>query len=194
MDEELTLHELKRLEAERKLRSIPADILDTAWVRDAQIEAVIDAVLAVQYSRKPLAYAHARHVGEWCARIAEKLAKGPNPVIARRVGVLANVDAEAISQLPELQSLSIHVRDYQTATNDDELQRSIMSTIVSVADDFVRRLSNFEEGRGQLPRPSRECTAHQSDTAARIVNKALCDALYRGRMLADHSQQHQSML
>ena len=45
MDTELTLHELSRLEAQRKLRDLPAAVLETAWVREAQIEAVIDAVL-----------------------------------------------------------------------------------------------------------------------------------------------------
>jgi hypothetical protein len=47
MDTELTLHELERLEAQRKLRDLPAALVETAWVREAQIEAVIDAVLVV---------------------------------------------------------------------------------------------------------------------------------------------------
>ena len=91
MDTELTLHELERLEAQRKLRDLPAAIVETAWVREAQIEAVIDAVLTVALGAE--ATAHARHAGEWCARIAAALPNGPDPSLARRVGVLGDIDS-----------------------------------------------------------------------------------------------------
>ena len=64
MNDELTLHELTRLEAERKLQALPAAVLETAWVREAQIEAVIDAVLAVAFGDDTQALARARHAGD----------------------------------------------------------------------------------------------------------------------------------
>lgn len=104
-DDALLLHELQRLETERKLRAIPGDILTTAWVREAQIEAVIDAMLAVKYAGNVSGYASARHVGEWCARIAGALADLAGPAAARRFGVLSEFDDSVLSGVAELRYL-----------------------------------------------------------------------------------------
>jgi hypothetical protein len=141
MDEELTLHELRRLEAERKLRTIPAQVLETAWVRDAQVEAVADAVLAITYTGDAAAYARARHVGEWCARIAAALPNGPEPALARRVGVLSDVDPAALERIAELEYLALYVREYQsTAILGTDCVRT-MSLVLAVAVDFSERIS-----------------------------------------------------
>lgn len=105
VDDELVLSELRRCEAERKLRQLPTDVLETAWVREAQIEAVVDAVLAMQYADNTAGYIRARHVGEWCARIVTAQAGSLEPRIARRAGVLSEVDARILRGIPELEHI-----------------------------------------------------------------------------------------
>jgi|SRR5579863_5165124 len=140
MDEDLTLHELRRLEAQRKLHTIPQLILETAWVREAQIEAVIDALLAATVDGDAKAYARARQVGEWSARIAAALPLGTDAQLARRVGVLANVNSCVLERIPELQHIAPYARAYQSrAALTHDCYRT-MVTIVTVADYFESRL------------------------------------------------------
>ena len=146
MDEQLTLHELRRLEAQRKLQTIPRLILDTAWVREAQVEAVIDAVLASLVGGDAQAYVHARHVGQWCERIAEALPFGPNPSFARRVGLLAEVDPETLERICELKHVAASVRDYQAAAILGAREHQTMSTIVIVAEEFESRIAPRSDG------------------------------------------------
>ncbi|MHB8148183.1 MAG: hypothetical protein ACYDGM_13125, partial [Vulcanimicrobiaceae bacterium] len=146
MDDELTLHELQRLEAERRLRSIPGEVLETAWVREAQIEAVIDAVLAVTLGAAAPVYGHARHVGEWCARIAEGLPYGPDPAFARRVGVLCDVAPAALERIREVRHLAPYVREYQNFAMKGAGNPHTMAVIVAVADEFATCLSPDEHG------------------------------------------------
>jgi hypothetical protein len=144
MDYELTLHELRRLEAERKLREIPERILETAWVRDAQIEAVIDAVLAVTYADDAAGYAHARHVGEWSARIAMTLPFGPDVIFARRVGVLADVDPRALERIAELAHLARYVAEFQRCSIEHPKHVRTISLIVETAREFDLSISSDE--------------------------------------------------
>lgn len=150
MDDDLTLHELRRLEAERRLASIPEEALEAAWVREAQIEAVIDAVLAVTLDDQ-MALVHARHVGEWSARIATALEFGPDPSFARRVGVLSDVDPDALERIPELFRFADHVREFQTISIKGTVAPKTVALIVAVADEFDRRVMEYAKNRGPSP-------------------------------------------
>ena len=146
MDEELTLWELGRLEAERKLRTIGASVLETAWVRAAQIEAVIDAVLAIALGGDVPAYARAREVGEWSARIAAALENGPDPAVARRAGALRDLDPAALERIPELRVLVGIVREYQHYAGASGRSAGTTALIVAVADEFARRIAPGQAG------------------------------------------------
>ncbi|HEY5341257.1 MAG TPA: hypothetical protein VIK27_09545 [Candidatus Aquilonibacter sp.] len=141
MDDTLTMHELERLEAARKLRSIPPEVLEIAWVREAQVEAVIDAVLVVGMASDPAAMAHARHVGEWSARIAGALEYGPDPSFARRVGVLADVDPNALDRIQELRHVASHVREYQAFAIAGAENPRTLALIVTTASEFDHRVA-----------------------------------------------------
>lgn len=173
-DEELLLHELQRLEAERKLRAIPRVILETGWVHEAQVEAVIDAVIAVSLSGDVAAIAHARHVGEWCARIACQMRGEPKPSFARRLGVLADCDPSALAMIQELRHLAPYVEQYQRtqvgATNDNP---DVASLIVRVASEFDERIASEQRSPGEILREM----GCRSDEASRPIVQALIDAL-----------------
>ncbi|HTV92532.1 MAG TPA: hypothetical protein VMG98_07430 [Verrucomicrobiae bacterium] len=167
MDIELTVHELNRLEAERKLRTIPQAVLETAWVREAQVEAVTDAVLAVALGGDAEALARARHAGEWSARIAAALPGGPDPSLARRVGVLSQIDAVVLERIAELRHI---------ARPSEQLR-----SIASVAREFDARISPDEHGRCASPHiVLRAMLAHADDVTRPIVT-ALAAALQPAR-------------
>jgi hypothetical protein len=104
---------LDRLEAQRKLKSIPAAILETVWVTDAQVEAVIDAVLVAVTAGNGHALVHARHTGEWASRIAAELPHAPSPAFMRRCGVLAQVDPATLQRIRELREYAPVVHELQ---------------------------------------------------------------------------------
>jgi hypothetical protein len=166
MDTELTLHELGRLEAQRKLRDLPAAIVETAWVREAQIEAVIDAVLAVALGGDAAATARARHAGEWSARIATALPGGPDPSLARRVGVLSEIDSAILERIAELR----HIARY----NDGSQPR----LIARVARAFDERISPNEHGRCSSPQAVLRAMRANADDAARPIVEALESVLH----------------
>lgn len=174
MDATLVLHELDRAEAQRKLDAIPAEALDTAWVREAQIEAVIDAVLLVAHGRTT-ALAHARHVGEWCARIARALPLGPNPTTARRVGALAGIGADRLEAIPELRHLAAHVADYQRFDVDRPARRapSTMTLIVSVASEFDGEIATERRSAASILRSILD----DADDARGAIAQALARAV-----------------
>lgn len=165
MDNELTLHELNRLEAERKLRALPEAILETAWVREAQIEAVIDAVLVVGLS-DPRALARARHTGEWAARIAAGLPAGPDPASARRAGALFDIEPATLERIPELQRFA---------------KRGQAWLIASVAREFETRITPDEHGRYHSPRAVLQAMRANADAATRPIVEALEHAVQSGR-------------
>lgn len=138
MDAQLTLHELTRLEAERKLRTIPRKILETTWVREAQVEAVIDAVLVVGVLDAE-AVALARHAGEWSARIAQNVSGGPNPALARRAAVLSDVAPALLEQIPELRHVA------------EAMRQPTVATIVQIARDFA--VHTAPDARGHMVSP-----------------------------------------
>jgi hypothetical protein len=177
MDEELTLHELGRLEAQRKLRAIPERALKTAWVREAQIDAVVDAVLAVTADADARAYSHARHMGEWCARIAAGVPHGPDSSSARRVGALHAVEPSALERIPELRHLAKHVRDYRRGESGEPVNRCLMSLIVSAAEEFDNRLSSDENGHCASPQLALRSMLARADERSRVVVQALMKAV-----------------
>lgn len=177
MDEELTLHELGRLEAERKLRTIPDQALETAWVRAAQIEAVVDAVLAVTVGADAKAYAHARRVGEWCARIAAGVRCGPDPSFARRVGALHKIDPRALERIPELRHLARYVRDYQHSASEGTENPQVLSAIVAVAEEFDSRVAPDEGGNCTSPQLVLRSMLSSADKNSRTVVQALMKTL-----------------
>ncbi len=178
MDHELSLHELARLEAERILRSIPAEVLETAWVREAQVEAVIDAVLAVALGADARAIVHARHVGEWVARIAVVLQYGPEPRFARRVGVLADVDPAALDRIEELCHLAPYVREYQAFAIAGSENPGTLSLIVAAADEFDERIS--PDASGCCPSPASVLRTMRAavDETSRPIVEALWNAVH----------------
>ncbi len=178
MDEELTLWELGRLEAERKLRAIPASLLESAWVREAQIEAVIDAVLAISAGSDTSAYAQAREVGEWSARIAGALKAAPDAARARRIGVLRDLDPEALKRIPELRDLAAPIRDYQRYAIGGDDRAGTLTLIVAVADEFVQRIGRDQRGLGASPSLVIEVMHARSEGALRSVVAALATAVH----------------
>lgn len=135
----LTLSTLDRLEAERKLRSMPASLLESSWARATQREAVIDALLTVLTSGSPSAYAHARHVGEWSARIAQHVVSGPDASFLRCCGVLSQMDPGVLERLPEVRKFAPVVRTFQSIRMGQDATGGIArraALIVCVADEF----------------------------------------------------------
>jgi hypothetical protein len=180
MDDELTLSEIRRLEAERKLRSIPPDILESTWVSEAQVEAVIDAVLAVTLGGAA-AVARCRHVGEWCARIAAVLPYGPDPDFARRVGVLRDVDPSALERIRELQQVAAYVRAYQAFAIAGAPQPRTMSLIVAVADQFHDRITPDERGGAASANGALQAMLRDAGDESRPIVEALAAAVHPGR-------------
>ncbi|HUZ48420.1 MAG TPA: hypothetical protein VMW12_01625 [Candidatus Dormibacteraeota bacterium] len=178
MDEELTLWELGRLEAERKLRTIAPSVLETAWVREAQVEAVIDAVLVLSVGSNTSAYARAREVGEWSARIAGALKDAPDAVRARRIGVLRDLDPAALERIPELRNLAGPIREYQRYAIDGDDRVGTLALIVAVADEFAQRIGRDEGGLGASPSLVLELMHARSDGALRSIVAALATAVH----------------
>jgi hypothetical protein len=165
MDDELTLHELARLEAERKLRSLPAGVLETSWVREAQIEAVIDAVLVVGLrGAGPIALA--RHTGEWCARIAAALPDGPDPSLARRVGVLSDIEPATLERIAELRHIPIRAKS------------ALLASIAQVAREFATRIEPDERGHVTSPHVVLRAMTAKADAHTRPIVEALQAALH----------------
>lgn len=166
MDDELTLHELARLEAERKLRALPTMVLETAWVQNAQIEAVIDAVLVVAFGDDAQGLARARHVGEWSARIAGGLPDGPDPSLARRVGVLSDIAPAVLERIAELRHIPARRKNPQLAS------------IVQVAREFAAGIEPDERGRSVSPHVVLRAMTAKADALTRPVVEALQSALH----------------
>jgi hypothetical protein len=166
MDNELTLHELSRLEAERKLRALPATVLETAWVREAQIEAVVDAVLAVALGDDTEALARARHTGEWCARIADALTDGPDPSLARRAGVLSGIAPAVLERIAELRHIPSRATHPQLAS------------IVQVAREFAARIEPDARGHVTSPHVVLRAMIAKADALSRPVVEALQRTLH----------------
>ena len=181
MDQEITLNELRRLEAERKLRTIPRSALETAWAREAQIEAVIDAVLAIHFASSPGALAHIRHVGEWCARIATAIDATVDSVVARRVGVLSAIDPTALRVIPELVRYETFVREYQLFRSGTEGIPSPMSLIVRTADEFSHHVAIWAAQRNESLAATLSRMVNESSSAERPVVEALVKAVTGGR-------------
>ena len=175
-DDALLLDELHRLETERKLRAIPDALLQTAWVRDAQVEAVIDAVLAVKYDGDARGYAGARHVGEWCARIAHAMPDIVDHAFARRAGVLSRVEPEILSRLPELRHLAPPVRGFQASVDSRDTCASALTLIIAVASDFEKRLAANESPRRAI---AEMCEAANFEMLA--IVQVLWNSLSRNR-------------
>jgi hypothetical protein len=163
MDDVLTLHELARLEAERKLRSLPPALFETAWVREAQIEAVIDAVLVVGLSDAALA--RARHTGEWCSRIAAALSDGPDPSLARRAGVLSDIDASVLERIAELRHVAERAKSPQLAS------------IVEVAREFAACIEPDERGHVTSPVVVLRAMSANANALTQPIVEALQSAL-----------------
>jgi len=169
MDSEITVHELNRLEAERKLRALPEAILETTWVREAQVEAVVDAVLAVALGGDARALAQARHTGEWCARIATALPAGLDPSLARRVGVLGEIDAAVLERIAELRHIARIPRDHQ------------LRQIANVAREFDARIAPDEHERCTSPSIVLRAMLANADDLTRPIVKALETVLQPAR-------------
>lgn len=112
---DLAFAEVQRLEKERRLRSIPSRVLESSPTLEAQVEAVIDAVLTATLDDNMRAYVHARNAGEWAARIAEMLPEASSARFARRCTVLADCNPTVLERLPELRPYAPTIRAFQRA-------------------------------------------------------------------------------
>lgn len=133
-------------------------------------DAALDGVL--QGLGDDAAYVHARHTGEWCARIAASLALGPDPAFLRRCGALAEVDPQSIERVPELASCAPVVRAFQRfrmlEVQDDELRTAAI--IVAVADEFDARVMREPEAAAQALRLMwRHSTGRRRSVVAALV-------------------------
>ncbi len=173
--DEITMFELDRLEAERKLRTIPGSLLESCWARDTQIEAVIDAILVTTCGNAGT-YAHARHVGEWAARIATELPFAPSPAFMRRCGVLAGSDPAMLARLPEVREYAPIVRAFQRLRMGGNGGRETRTAalIVAIADEFESLLSECNGQRGAAD--AMRVVARCADDESREIVQALLRA------------------
>ena len=178
----LTLGELERLEAERKLRSIPAVILDSTWVLHAQEEAVIDAVLLATTAGDNRAYAHARHTGEWAARIATELPGSPAAEFMRRCGVLADANPAALERIREVRDCTRVVRAFQHMRLGGDASPDVVvpALIIAIADEFDLRI--FEDLDAERYSPNNALRIMQRSAEARTtpIVQALLRAVRNG--------------
>lgn len=176
-----TLDELDRLEAQRKLRSIPAALLDGAWVLEAQQEAVVDALLITAAAGDERAYAHARHTGEWAARIAAELPFAPRPAFARRCGVLAELDPAVLECIPEVREVSAAVRAFQRLRMSKSVEPDVQAAalIVAVADQYDGMIFAGPETKRCSPKDALRMMLRTADAAAIEIVQALRRAICR---------------
>lgn len=167
--------QVERREAERKAKAIPEQLLGSAWALESQTEAVIDALLAATTHDAPQSAIHARHVGEWAARIAEQMPCAPSPSFMRRCGVLADMDPLILEKLPEVRDCASVVRAFQRARmqrQHGELRSAAL--IVAIADEFQSLLGQSDErcGASNVMRAMVQC----ADEESREVIQALLRA------------------
>lgn len=181
---DLTLATLERLEATRRLQSIPAALLESSWALEAQTEAVIDALLAVT-AAGDRAYAHARHVGEWAARIAANLPCAPNTAFMRRCGALADLDPATLERVREVRDCAPVVREYQRLRMrleaPDEIRTAAL--IVAVADEFDSLIFDCDDEDRHSPNDALRVMTACADTESRDIVAALGSAAKHVRHL-----------
>ncbi|HLI94647.1 MAG TPA: hypothetical protein VKT72_01015 [Candidatus Baltobacteraceae bacterium] len=158
---------LDRLEAQRKLKSIPAVLLESAWVLEVQVEAVIDAVLVATTGGSDQAAAHARHTGEWASRIAAELPHAPGPAFMRRCGVLAQIDSAILARVRELREYASAVRDFQHGGD------SIAAHILAVAAAFDSLIVAASPEERYPPSDALRMISQSADETTRSVVEAL---------------------
>ncbi len=159
------------------MQAVGSLALETGCVREAQIEAVIDAVILSAFREFPDAAAHLRQVGAWCARIAARLSYGPDPEFARRVGVLSEIDPGLLAALPELRVFAGYVAGYQSMAVAGESDPQCLALIVLVADEFTRRVTAFEAGLGDSPAAAARAMLGGAVGATVPIVEALVQAL-----------------
>jgi len=152
MDDEAILDVIAACETERKLLAIPAAILELAWRREAQVEAVVDAVLHSTFVDDQKSYAQARRVGEWCARLAVALPYGPDPSFARRVGVLREIAPSLLERLPETQPIAAVVRMCQKQSLSKDIDAPTIALIVAAAEEFETCITPNSDGFSISPK------------------------------------------
>lgn len=177
----LTLIELERLEAERKLRSIPAPLLETTWVLDAQVEAVVDALLIATATGDDRAYAHARHTGEWAARIAGELDFAPSAPFVRRCGVLADVDPAIVERVREVRECAPFVRAFQELrVGQGRAEVQTAALIIAVAEEFDSLIFACDEddrySPGDALRMMRNCADDHTTPIVQALLRAIRNA------------------
>lgn len=134
-----TIPTLARLEAERRRHA--SEHPEAARGEQEHLDAVLDALLEAAAENEG-AYAHARHTGEWSARIAQALAFGPDPEFLRRCGTLAELDPAELECVPEVRDCAPVVRAFQELRMSQAYAEEVRSAplIVAVADEFDARI------------------------------------------------------
>ncbi len=171
---------MERLEAERKLRCIPAPLLESSWVLDAQTQAVVDALLVCSTSADDRAYAHARHVGEWSARIAAEVPCAPEPAFMRRCGVLADVEPVVLERIPEVRDCAPVVSAYQRLEMSGDVLggfETAAARIIAVAGEFDSLISTADAERRYAPADALRMMARTAGEQKRPLVNALRAAM-----------------
>ena len=179
MDYASTIATLERLEAERKLRCIPAELLESTWASEAQIEAVIDAILLATMVGDGRAYAHARHVGEWAARIAAEVPDAPSPAYIRRCGVLAAVDPAVLERVREVRDYAPVVRMLRRLRmyDIDIADVRTEALIVAVADEFDLLTFACDDELRYSPKDALRIMARRANDERHAIVSALLRAV-----------------
>lgn len=177
-DLNVTLSALDRLEAERRLRTMPRAIVESAWALESQTEAVVDALLAAWGYAAPETVVHARHVGEWAARIATELPRAPSPGFMRRCGVLANLNPAIIEKLPEVRDCAPVVDAFQRlrmcVRGASEVRTAAL--IVATADEFDTLAFGADANRCVSPLEALRVIMRCADEESHEVVQALVRA------------------
>lgn len=145
-------------------------------------EAALDALL--RGLGDEAAYVHARHTGEWSARIAASLSVGPDRAFLRRCGALAEFDPDAIERVPELAPCAPVVRAFQRLRMMDapDEDTGTPAIIVAVADEFDARVMREPENAAQTLRSMwRHSTGRRRTVVAALVRALRMPASNLGR-------------
>lgn len=179
---------LAHLEYERKLERLSPELLAPERLREAQVEAVIDALLMLWADGDASAYAHARHVGEWSARIAAALPCGPGATFMRRCGVLAGVCPAVLARLPEVAAYASGVEQFQAFAMSgprSDVEISAAALIIAVADDFDSRIFVGATNGRVAPREALQAMYAHADEQTRSILEALLHVTDRGKWRRD---------
>ncbi len=138
---------------------------------ESQAEAVLDAVLLALTAGNTRAYARARHVGEWCARMAAELPSAPAAAFMRRCGVLARLDPRAFDCIAELREYAPVVRAFQRGAECTETR------VIAVAEEFDSLVFDRAKDHRCAPSDALRMLIRSADEGGKPIIDALRKAM-----------------